>query len=743
MERESRATSDGVPSQVTHLTIAYIVALSIVALLSIAGQWMVQRSLSAQRGDSTVVNIAGRQRMLSQRLAKAAIAWEREPSLASRQQRLAELSETLTLWRRSHRGLQQGDETLALPGNNSRVVRQMFAEIEPIFASIESAANELLESAALQPEQSPVDLGDAPIARILTHEPKFLAAMDQLVRQFEHEAQQRVERLQWIERGLLMLTLIVLLIEGRLIFRPAVERIRQATIALHASQREMAAAKEAAEAANAAKTRFLANVSHELRNPLHVILGHLDLLKRGNQNPETEQQLGHIDVAARSLLDLVNDLLDIGMLERGESRLDLEDVRLDQLITEAWSMLRPEAHRRKLAWNARVCDAMRIVGKIDPRRVRQILLNLLGNALKFTKTGGISLEAERFTLYGQDWFRCRVIDTGPGIAEEHRERIFMPFSQADESIRRLHGGAGLGLAICRQLADRMGGLVKLESSSSSGSAFVLELPFVEVPQEAATIHLPSSPAPLPQTSNPLDLLVVDDDPVNTQLLVAILESLGHRATACQSASEAIERLKRDTFDAVLLDIQMPETSGTDIAAWYRQHDNDVSSRTRLIALTASPAIAKEVREKAGLFDAVLTKPIDVTRLGAALEAVAQPAQSAPPADIDLSTALDRVGGQRPLLRSLADAFQNHAPQSITGLQIALKNHDDRELKRIAHLLRGQAKTLGINALSRDAGELEHADFAASDPQTTRLVESIIDTTRKALSQIATDTEFLS
>lgn len=743
MERSSPTSSDPISSQVSDLTIAYVVALSIVALLSIAGQWLVQSALVTQRGDSTVVNIAGRQRMLSQRLAKAAIAWEHEPSLPARNRRLAELSETLTLWRRSHRGLQQGDETLGLPGNNSPAVRQMFADLGPTFGSIESAAEELLNSAAKQPDRSPVDLGDAPISQILTQEPKFLAAMDQLVLQYEHEAQQRVAQLQWVERGLLALTLLVLVVEGALIFRPAVARIRSATLALHASRRDMAAAKEAAEAANAAKTRFLANVSHELRNPLHVILGHLDLLNRAQRDSTTAEQLGHIDVAARSLLDLVNDLLDIGMLERGESKLDLEQVRLDQLITQAWSMLEPEARRRNLAWNVRIDHGLRVMGKVDPRRVRQILLNLLGNALKFTKAGSISLEAERFCLYGQDWFRCRVIDTGPGIAEEHRERIFLPFSQADESIRRSHGGAGLGLAICRQLADQMGGTIQLENSSPAGSVFVLELPFVEVPTEAAPSNSSDSIAPSHATATPLDLLVVDDDPVNTQLLVALLQSLGHRATAQESAGEAIEVLKRHQFDAVLLDIQMPQTSGADIAAWYREHQRDIASRTSLIALTASPAIAAEVRDKEGLFDAVLTKPINIERLGAVLEAVACPPPLEPTKNIDWSAALERVGGQRPLLRSLADAFQSHAPQSIAGLQQALGNQDDRELKRIAHLLRGQAKTLGIDDLSRDAGELEQADLGSSDPQTTRLVHSVIDTTRKALSQIETAADFFS
>lgn len=770
MRREPpRVLADPDVQASANLTVAYIVALSIVAILSILGQWLVQRSLQSHRNDSTVVNIAGRQRMLSQRLTKAALAWERDMKGTEQTGYLDEFADTLALWQKSHDGLQNGDPAMSLPGDNSELVRQKFAEIEPAFREIENAAKELLSilrdgRSDISPtvasettldelakrEATPSEIRQQRvqhlIARILASEPRFLEAMDRLVFQLDVDARQRVERLQRVESGLLALTLMVLLIEAILIFRPAVQRIRLASTALRKSQQEMAIAKEAAEAANAAKSRFLSNISHELRNPLHVVLGHVELLKQERHPAERVKQLKHIDVAARSLLELVDDLLDLGMLERGQVRVDLQEVDLNQLITQTWTMLEVEARRQGIDYRLQMDERLSITARLDPRRVRQILLNLLGNALKFTAKGMVVLASEKVEQSGQAWWRCRVIDTGAGVAVEHRERIFEPFTQADESVGRRHGGAGLGLAICKQLAEQMGGNVALESSSTRGSTFVLLLPIHEVETPP---RMPGNPRSESQIHcRQLKLLVVDDDPVNTQLLASMLEGLGHCVTTCHHASEITVLLEQKHFDAVLLDLQMPGVSGTEIARRLSEPNRRHVSMVARIGVTASPALAAEVREIPGLFDEVVTKPIDLTKLSEAIAAATKSSFDSMKVSTDDSihfisgdnqngsVSLGRFDGDKALAQNLIDKWVAHAPGSVAQLEAAISSDDLSTLERIAHLLRGQAATLGISRLQDAAQRLEEASHRCDFAMVKTLARSLVATTHEVLRDIS-------
>jgi signal transduction histidine kinase len=466
---------NGVPLDrpTARLTWLYVAALTAVAVLSLTGQILVQHSLRQQRGDSTVINLAGRQRMLSQKLTKAALAWNYATRDEERIQRSQEIRTTLALWQRSHRGLQDGDAELSLVASRSPTVVAQFAKLQPIFEEMVAAAEQLLAATESQGQQQQLN-------RLLAREPQFLASMDAVVFQLDHEARTRVARLQQIEWLLLTLTLLVLVCEGILVFRPAVQRIRQAA-------QELQVAKEAAESANEQKTRFLATLSHELRNPLHAILGNAQLALESSLAPEQRNYVTTIDQSAQALLQLVNDLLDLACIQAGKLRVQLTAIDLRNVAQRCAAMIQPLAHRKGLRFTTDLPPGELVVHG-DALRVQQVLLNLLGNAVKFTDQGHIRLHA----IKQEKVLRIEVSDTGPGIPLEMQQSIFAAFTQVDGSTRREFSGVGLGLAISAGLVELMNGKIGVESEPGHGSRFWFELPLsAEVPK--ARMQLPRQP----------------------------------------------------------------------------------------------------------------------------------------------------------------------------------------------------------------------------------------------------------
>jgi len=396
-------------------------------------------------------------------------------------------------------------------------------------------------------------------------------------------------------------------------------QLREAKEAAEDARREAESARVAAEAATRAKSDFLAAMSHEIRTPMTAVLGMADLLAAEEM---TEQQQGYVAVAlasGRHLLAVINDILDLSRIEVGGVEFERVDFRLAEILEQARSLLASQALERGLALSLALDEGLPPVVRGDPTRLRQVLLNLVGNALKFTHEGEVAVSASRGRpavdqAHAADHVRFEVRDTGIGILPEGQAGLFEPFSQGDRSTARRYGGTGLGLAICRRLVEAMGGMIGVASEPGRGSLFWFEIP----------LELGATPAvamervrPDPVSIPPLRVLVAEDVATNRLLLGAMLGRYGHKATFAQNGVEAVGLAAEGSFDLVLMDVQMPIVDGLEAARRIRQLPPPTSS-VPILGLTAN--IMEEERRQcleAGM-NVILTKPVVWPELFAAL-----------------------------------------------------------------------------------------------------------------------------
>lgn len=686
------------------LTLLYIAALSTVAVLSIGAQWLVQRQLSTGEGDSRVINIAGRQRMLSQRLSKAALLL-RDPDDASRRDTLKELGETLEDWSAHHRGLIEGDPQLDLPGDPSPQVAALFAEITPHFQAMRAAALRLLE------RETPAEAAAESIDQIQGHEAAFLAGMDDIVTQYVAEAEARVDRLRRLETVLLALTLAVLLAEGLFIFRPASLRIRQTLSKLESVGRRLRAAKEEAERANAAKTRFLANVSHELRTPMTAVLGMTELARESTDDVQRSRYLSIVEEAGESLLSLLNDLIDVARIDADKLILNAEPFNPHQVAARCVRLMAPTARAKGVELRAdRAASVAWVAG--DRQRITQVLLNLVNNAIKATESGSVTITCDASpTGDGEVALTYTVRDTGVGITEADQKRIFDPFVQVDRPETAKRGGAGLGLSITRRLVEAMDGSIRLSSKLGRGSTVTVSL---TLPEANASAPVSSDDPPTGATLDGLRLLVVEDTAANQLFIKTVLEDAGCQVTVAGDGETASRLFRDGPFDAVLADMMLTGIDGAETARRLRRIAAEREQAAPPILCLTADTSAPSRPEVTGAFDGFLTKPF---RRDALIKLLAESAgREAASAEVS--------GNDDRLLRELSDAFQEILPAELAELKRASEELDLPSVRLIAHRLKGQVGYFDVGELERLLGRLERAAGGGDAQQTRDLVAAV-------------------
>lgn len=462
-------------------------------------------------------------------------------------------------------------------------------------------------------------------------------------------------------------------------------------------------AKEAAERASAAKSLFLASMSHEIRTPLSGVIGTLRIALRDERLPEDARGTLETSLSnAESLLGIINDILDFSKIEAGQLQLEHIDFDLEDLVHSSLTPFRDHATSRDLRFDLSIDPKLPRYLRGDPTRVRQILINLVGNAVKFTERGGVAVSLSHAGSVGSTHrIAVRVQDTGIGIDPEALPRLFQKFQQADLSTTRRFGGTGLGLAICRQLVEAMGGHISVDSSPGVGSVFSFEL--LLAAGEAVPLD---DGAPLPPQSRAIHILVAEDVPVNQLIVKAQLTALGHEVTIVPTGLAAIQALAENDYDLVLMDGRMPEMDGADATRAIRrggwQQWRVRNPQIHIVALTANAS--KEDRElylAAGMND-YLSKPVTERQLHAAIErAIHAHEHAAPPAN-------RQPRKDAHLVQRVMDVFVATLPDCMADIEHALDHHRTEALARLFHSLHGSATVVGLDDITQFAAELELA-----------------------------------
>jgi len=515
------------------------------------------------------------------------------------------------------------------------------------------------------------------------------------------------------------------------------DRVHQRTAELEALNHDLIRARDAADAAARAKADFLANMSHEIRTPMNAVIGFTHLALATDLTARQRDYVDKIMSAARSLLRLINDVLDFSKIDAGKLTLDQDPFALDSVLAEVSDILAVQVSEKRLEMRFDIAPDVppTLIG--DSGRLHQVLLNLLSNAVKFTDHGMVRLSIAVTKRDGDSvTLRFDVQDSGIGLSDEQQHRLFTPFDQADSSITRRYGGTGLGLAIARRLVDLMGGEIGVESRLGKGARFWFTAGF-------GVSALPAIPAPARPRREALRLtgarvLVVEDNEINRLVTKDILEQAGLITRFAENGVDGVRAvLEEGPFDGVLMDVQMPRMDGYTATRLIRATPG--FAELPIIALTANALKGdREAALAAGMND-YIAKPVDPE---AALETLDRWIRPGAPAvagtrgsGLDRTAGLRRVGGNQALYDKILLRFREDAGQFAATFSTLFEAGDREAATRLVHSLKSSAGTIGADDVQRAAGHLE--EFCR-DPQALGPVAARLDAVAEAIGRLLSE-----
>jgi signal transduction histidine kinase/ActR/RegA family two-component response regulator len=560
----------------------YALGLSLIALMSLCSFFTMNQLIEKQAESAEIINISGRQRMLSQRVSLYAELYSNAANPQDQDEYRTILNDEILAFKTRHEVL-VGRQ----PGNGKMM--KLSETLKTLYFSepdaTDRASLEFISAAEAVAAKVPSKDGIEKIHELLKS--NFLKKLDRVVTAHQLEAEIEVANAKRAEFFVFLLTLTLLVCEARFIFRP----MQKAIINLF---KNLTAAREVAVRAAADKSNFLATITHEVRTPMIGVQGITSFLLKTDLNQGQKGQLETVHRMTENLILLINDILDFSKAESGKMIVESLPFNLPTLMADAENLFRPTAERKSIDLKVHLDASIPPNLRGDPLRINQVLTNLIGNALKFTSPGG-SIQVDVTSVPGQPSdVIFRVKDTGIGLTTLQQAKLFQRYVQADDSTSRQFGGTGLGLAVSKQMVELMKGEIGVESEAGKGSTFWFRLNLPEVTHMAEALAIPDDE--IKPEWKKTRILMAEDNVIMQKIAALMLQTLGCEVTVCNDGVEALSALEKDSYDLVLLDCEMPNMDGFAAARAIRLRElTSGSPKIPIIAMSAH--IAPEIRTK--------------------------------------------------------------------------------------------------------------------------------------------------